>query len=726
MLRKEPNKVYDPFLKDGLGYKNIEHLKKAIAAQPKMYHGEMLHSTSLKIDSPDFEETLEDAEESQLKMRNKMVQLNYGKSNTLYEHLQKNEMLRNELEKSSSDSKDIQANLLKRIKILENDFKRSQAQSIDFELKLQHQKEKMACDVSWKSRLSTLNDENVLLKTQVDSVVQERENIKLEFQKLFNSIKATRNQHQKELDELIEHVNQKTYAYADVRAQNQDLLMTITELKNKLKTIKKGRMLMQIGVESPNSVRRPKSKDTKSKDRVLKNINDKRSFAHVRKKSSSVRIDSNKRGTMHSNVCQSKASVLNTKIVNVVNDSSNIVCVSCGKDVFLLSHETCVARYALSRYTKVKRALFTTSIAARSKNLGSTSVVAKSRLCVAKTPTTTNKVIQLILWIVDSGCWKHMIDNLSLLRNFIEKFMGTVCFGNDHFAAITGYGDYVQGNLVHRIGMRCTDIAKISRKRSKPDNHEHGNGIECAKAGECYQRGFPIYNCITKKIMETIHVKFDELTDMAFECNNFEPRMNSTNFQVSSEDSQSIPSKLDLDNLFGPLYEEYYATSSQEVSDNSAANTLDNEHTSSSSSIIVEEDEAPQIVSSSAEQVATEPNSLVLNENADEFVQEDGFYILIADFDGNVFYNAPPNPVFEEAESSSTYQDPSNMHEFHQKHRSSDRWTKNHPIEQVIGDPSKPVMTRNLLQTDAEVSMLDASWIESMHDELNQFKRLDD
>ncbi|GKB32537.1 hypothetical protein Tco_0871938 [Tanacetum coccineum] len=61
---------------------------------------------------------------------------------------QKNEMLRNELEKSSSDSKDIQANLLKRIKILENDFKRSQAQSIDFELKLQHQKEKIACDVS--------------------------------------------------------------------------------------------------------------------------------------------------------------------------------------------------------------------------------------------------------------------------------------------------------------------------------------------------------------------------------------------------------------------------------------------------------------------------------------------------------------------------------------------------------------------------------------------------
>ncbi|GJR54045.1 reverse transcriptase domain-containing protein [Tanacetum coccineum] len=32
-------------------------------------------------------------------------------------------------------------------------------------------------------------------------------------------------------------------------------------------------------------------------------------------------------------------------------------------------------------------------------------------------------------------------------------------------------------------GFSGTDIAKISRKRSKPDNHGHENGIECAKAG---------------------------------------------------------------------------------------------------------------------------------------------------------------------------------------------------------------------------------------------------
>ncbi|GKC68674.1 uncharacterized mitochondrial protein-like protein, partial [Tanacetum coccineum] len=45
------------------------------------------------------------------------------------------------------------------------------------------------------------------------------------------------------------------------------------------------------------------------------------------------------------------------------------------------------------------------------------------------------------------------------------------------------------------------------------------------------------------------------------------------------------------------------------------------------------------------------------------------------------------------------------MHEFHQKHRFTDRWTKNHPIEQVIGDPLKHVSTRRGLNTDAEMCM---------------------
>ncbi|GJR43892.1 ribonuclease H [Tanacetum coccineum] len=53
-------------------------------------------------------------------------------------------------------------------------------------------------------------------------------------------------------------------------------------------------------------------------------------------------------------------------------------------------------------------------------------------------------VFSIVLWVVDSGCSKHMTGDRSLLRNFIEKFMGIVHFGNDNFATITGYeAEYV-------------------------------------------------------------------------------------------------------------------------------------------------------------------------------------------------------------------------------------------------------------------------------------------
>nr|GEZ62807.1 integrase, catalytic region, zinc finger, CCHC-type, peptidase aspartic, catalytic [Tanacetum cinerariifolium] len=51
----------------------------------------------------------------------------------------------------------------------------------------------------------------------------------------------------------------------------------------------------------------------------------------------------------------------------------------------------------------------------------------------------------IVLFIVDPRCSKHMTGNLKLLINFVEKFMGMVKFGNDQIAPILGYGDLVQG-----------------------------------------------------------------------------------------------------------------------------------------------------------------------------------------------------------------------------------------------------------------------------------------
>nr|GEX66376.1 integrase, catalytic region, zinc finger, CCHC-type, peptidase aspartic, catalytic [Tanacetum cinerariifolium] len=165
------------------------------------------------------------------------------------------------------------------------------------------------------------------------------------------------------------------------------------------------------------------------------------------------------------------------------------------------------------------------------------------------------EVIQLVFWIVDSGCSKHMTGNLLLLRNFIEKLIGTVCFGNSHFATITGYGDYVKGNLM-------------------------------------------IY---------------------------------------SLEELNEIPSQQDLGNLFGPLYEEYFVSSTSEVSDNFATNTLDVEDTLSLSSIIVEDSDASQIVTSLEEPITQESSTPVFEIHSEEQFQKD-----VAKLDGNTIILSSP------------------------------------------------------------------------------------
>nr|GEU33343.1 retrovirus-related Pol polyprotein from transposon TNT 1-94 [Tanacetum cinerariifolium] len=64
--------------------------------------------------------------------------------------------------------------------------------------------------------------------------------------------------------------------------------------------------------------------------------------------------------------------------------------------------------------------------------------------------TTVNvkpNLVEIILFIIDFGCSKHMTRNLKLLSNFVEKFMGTVKLGNDQNLPNLGYEDMVQGDV---------------------------------------------------------------------------------------------------------------------------------------------------------------------------------------------------------------------------------------------------------------------------------------
>nr|GFB46717.1 hypothetical protein [Tanacetum cinerariifolium] len=98
--------------------------------------------------------------------------------------------------------------------------------------------------------------------------------------------------------------------------------------------------------------------------------------------------------------------------------------------------------------------------------------------------------------------------------------------------------------------------------------------------------------------------------------------------------------------------------------------------------------------------------------------------------------------VQDQGETSSRHVDSLNMHTFYQRYPFEHHWTKDHPLEQVIGNPSQSVRTRRQLESDAEMCMFAltvsrtepknikeamaySAWIESMQEELHQFDRLD-
>ncbi|GJV70595.1 retrovirus-related pol polyprotein from transposon TNT 1-94 [Tanacetum coccineum] len=214
----------------------------------------------------------------------------------------------------------------------------------------------------------------------------------------------------------------------------------------------------------------------------------------------------------------------------------------------------------------------------------------------ARTPQQNGVVERINQTLVKAA--HTMLIFLKTLEFIWAEAIATACFTHNRSLVHTRYNktlyDLIKGRkpnvqyfyVLRSLCYPTNDRDDLGKMKLKADSGIFIGYFESS-------RGFRIYNRRTKKIMETIHVKFDELTTMASECNNLGPGFNCSNFQDSLEDSQSVPSKEDLANVFGPLYEEYYATRTPEVSDDSAANTLDNEDTPSSSSIVIEEDEAP-------------------------------------------------------------------------------------------------------------------------------------
>ncbi|GJS55105.1 retrovirus-related pol polyprotein from transposon TNT 1-94 [Tanacetum coccineum] len=207
------------------------------------------------------------------------------------------------------------------------------------------------------------------------------------------------------------------------------------------------------------------------------------------------------------------------------------------------------------------------------------------------------------------------------------------------------------------------------------------------------KKAFIIYNKRTQKIIEKIQVTFDELTTMASEQFNSGPGLQCMTPITSS--SGLVPNPIykqpcippprdDWDRLFQPMFDEYFTP--------------------------------PLIAVTPVQEVAASITKTP------------------------IFHDDPLN---ESPHEESTSQGSSlNVRQIHTPFEHLGRWTKDHPIANVIGDPSRSVYTRKQLQTNAmwcyfdafltlvepknfKQAMIEPSWINAMQEEIHEFQRLE-
>nr|GFA78476.1 hypothetical protein [Tanacetum cinerariifolium] len=161
----------------------------------------------------------------------------------------------------------------------------------------------------------------------------------------------------------------------------------------------------------------------------------------------------------------------------------------------------------------------------------------------------------------------------------------------------------------------------------------------------------------------------------------------------------------DLEDLFQDFYDEYFDSS--------------------------------KIMKSSTMNVETSINEEVFHEVSKSFQGESSS----SSMNDDVQQTSTPHNLFNEQledayfDASASFQDPSNVHTFYQPYPHEKKWSKDHPIHKIIGDPKSSVRTRGQLENLCLFSYLlssiepanvaeplrDADWVSAMQKELDQF-----
>nr|GEV87370.1 retrovirus-related Pol polyprotein from transposon TNT 1-94 [Tanacetum cinerariifolium] len=309
---------------------------------------------------------------------------------------------------------------------------------------------------------------------------------------------------------------------------------------------------------------------------------------------------------------------------------------------------------------------------------------------------------------------KHMTGDRSRLMNFVKKFIETIRFENDHFGAIMGYGDYVIGDsvifrvyYVKGLGHKLFSVRQFCDSDMEVAFRKHScyvrdtDGVELIKGS----RGSNLYTISVEDMMKSSPICFvvqslqEQIMVMASAFKPLEFRTGPAPiFLTLKHISLGLvpnpvpaapyvpPTNKDLEMLFQPMFDEYLEHPHVErpISSDPAVQVPVNSASTPSSTTIDQDTPSPSHSPSSS---ALQSPSLHQGVAAESTLTEDN---LVSSVDNNPFVTVfALEPSFDASSSGDVSSAESTY--ISQKLHHLGKCSKDHPLDNVIGNPSRPI-----------------------------------
>nr|GEX90233.1 putative reverse transcriptase domain-containing protein [Tanacetum cinerariifolium] len=610
-------------------------------------------------------------------------------------------------------------------------------------------------------------------------------------------IKLYNTREDKELDKVIELENK----VKDLKAQLQDKGIVISELKKLIEKIngksvdtkfEKSLVIRQLNAfksQRPYVLGKPTTFSNSftlpsNKKSILRNTNVlalgmyKIHTDHTQTRASQPQLKSNPQGdrVMHNNSQGKKLEVedhrrsvklsKNKMSVTACNDSLNAKTLNV-KSVFAKC-DSCVLidKHAMCVFKSVAKSLKET-VASESnnkpRNFTKKLYERVSKTCswwypkftpsgyIWKPKSRKENLVEIVLFIIDSGCSKNMTGNLKLLINFVEKFLGSVKFGNDQIAPILGYGDLESTCFIRDLkgndlltGSRRTDLYSITLQDTNSPNPIFLMAKATSSQAWLWHRrlshlNFDTINLLSKNDIVAGLPKLKFVKDHL--CSSLivddYSRYTWTHFLRSKDETPEV-----LIDFLGLVQRGLQAQVRVVQTDKGTKILNQTLHAYFATEGIQHQTSVARTPEQNGVVKRWNLPTLAPTVSSSESINQAETYAENNQVADDEFINIFSTSVQDQGETSSCHVDSSNMHTFYQRYPFEHRWTKDHPLEQVIGNPSQSVRTKRQLESDAEMymfvltvsrtepknikeAMADSAWIESIQEELHQFDRLD-